>query len=84
MDLTNQSLLFLDHDLDEDTNLLTITIKDTLGSVIDTIIIENIKYKALMRALHVIATERTNPLESFVDSKLTYDVQADSVKVEFI
>ena len=84
MDLTNQSLLFLDHDLDEDTNLLTITIKDTLGSIIDTIVIENIKYKSLMRALSVIATERTNPLESFVDSKLTYDVQADSVKVEFI
>lgn len=84
MDLTNQSLLFLDHDLDEDTNILTITIKDTLGSTIDSIVIENIKYKAFMRSLYLIATERTNPLESYVDNKLTYDVQADSVKVDFI
>lgn len=84
MDLTNQSLLFLEHDLDEDTNILTITIKDSLGVIIDNIVIENIKYKALMRSLYVIAAERTNPLENYVDNKLTYNVQEDSVKVEFI
>jgi hypothetical protein len=84
MDLTGQSSLYIDHDLDEETNILTMTIKDELGVPIDTIVIENIKYKALMRTLYLIATERTNPLETWVDNKLTYNVQEDSVKVEFI
>lgn len=84
MNLVGQPVLYFDHDLDEDTNILTITINDSLGNPIDTIEIENIKYKAFMRALAVIAIERTNPLEDHQDNKLTYDVQADSVKVEFI
>jgi hypothetical protein len=62
MDLTNNHTIKTTYAVDPDTNLLTIEFKTDADVLIDSIIIEDIKYKPLIAALLNIAQERwTNP-----------------------
>lgn len=83
MDLTNQPNLIIDYELDEDTNILTATIKDGSSAVLGTIVIENSKYRSLMRALTVAADERVTSLMPQVGYRVEYDIQSNSSEVKF-
>jgi hypothetical protein len=83
MDLTNQPNLIVDYELDEDTNILTATIKDASSVVLGTIVIENSKYRSLMRALTVAADERVTSLMPQVGYRVEYDIQSSSSEVKF-
>jgi len=83
MDLTNQPSLIVDYELDEVTNILTATIKDSSAVVLGTIIIENSKYRSLMRALTVAADERVTSLMTQVGYRVEYDIQSNSSEVKF-
>jgi hypothetical protein len=83
MDLTNQPNLIVDYELDEVTNILTATIKDSNAVVLGTIIIENSKYRSFMRALTVAADERVTSLMPQVGYRVEYDIQSNSSEVKF-
>lgn len=83
MDLTNQPTLMMDHSLDEETGLLTISIKDGSEVELGTIVIENSKYRSLMRAMALTAEERVTSLMDQTGYKVTYDIQSLRSEVTF-
>lgn len=76
MDLTGQDTLRVYYALDPDTNVLTISIKDGLDVDLGEIIIENTKYRSLMKALTVMSEERVTSLMEQTDYKVAYDIQS--------
>lgn len=62
MDLKSQTELNVAFDLDTETNILTVDIKNDALISLGTIVIENIKFRALMKALAFMSQERvSNP-----------------------
>lgn len=83
MDLTSQSSIKITHDVDPDTNVVTITLLDSLDGELGTIEIENIKYRAFMRALETFATERVTPLMPQVSFRSNYEVNTGEGEIFF-
>lgn len=83
MDLRGQTELRLSIDLDSVTNIVTLDIKDDSNVSLGTIIVENIKFKALMKALAFITEERITTLDEQVASKTSYLVQDNSARITF-
>jgi len=83
MDLKDKSIVRTFYDLNEDTNILTITFKDELDVGIGTIEIENTKYRSLMRALALMSEERVTSLMEQVGYKVTYDIQSLIGEISF-
>jgi hypothetical protein len=84
MDLTNKPIIKTSYDLDPDTNILTITLKDYADVLIDTIIIENVKYKAFMKALEIVASERITTLTTQVGHRTVYKSQTNEAETVFV
>jgi hypothetical protein len=83
MDLTDKPKIRLFYELDEDTNILTITFKDDLDVELGTIEIENSKYRSFMKALALMSEERVTTLMEQVGYKVTYDIQSLIGEVSF-
>jgi len=83
MDLKDKTLVRTFYDLNEDTNILTITFKDELDVELGVIEIENNKYRSLMRALVLMSEERVTSLMEQVGHKVTYDIQSFIGVIEF-
>lgn len=84
MDLTNKPTIKTSYDLDPDTNILTIAIKDGADVLIDTITIENVKYKAFMKALEIVASERVSSLMTQVGHRTVYKAQSSEAETTFV
>lgn len=58
MNLVGKQVVKTSYSVDSETNILTVTFKDYLDVVIDSIVIENTKYASLVKALDIVASER--------------------------
>lgn len=83
MDLTSQTTIRTSYEVDPDTNILTITLKDGSNVELGTIVIENIKYRSLMRAMEVMASERVPSLETQTGYRVNYAVNTDEGEILF-
>lgn len=83
MNLTNQPNLKFTYELDEDTNILTVTIKDGSSVELGTFVIENGKYRSFVRALTIAADERVTSLMPQTGFRVEYDIQSNSSEVSF-
>lgn len=83
MDLTNQPILTVTYDLDDETGILTATFKDASDITLGTIEIENSKYRSLMRALTLAAEERVTSLMPQTGFRVSYDIQSERSEVKF-
>jgi rRNA-processing protein FCF1 len=84
MDLTSKLTIRTSYEVDPDTNILTIAFKDEYDVVIDTIRIENIKYKAFIKALGIIADERITSLMVQVGQRTTYTALTSKAETVFV
>ena len=84
MNLTSMPIIKTSYSVDED-NILTIDFIDpsTLTSV-GTITIENIKYKSLIKALEVIASERVSLLDIQVGHRTMYRKNDEEAETIFV
>jgi hypothetical protein len=84
MDFVGETIIKTSYAVDEDTGILTITFKDHADVVIDTLVIENIKYKSLIKALGIIADERITSLMTQVGHRTTYLALTNAAETVFI
>ena len=84
MDLTNQPVIKTLYELNEETNLLTINITDENDNPIDSIVIENIKYEAFLKALYFIAQERSRSLDVKSLARTEYNSVTELGIIEFV
>ncbi len=84
MDLTSQPIIKTSYEVDPDTEILTITFKDGSDVVIDTLIIENVKYRSLMKALEIISSERITSLMTQVGHRTVYWAQTSEGVTTFL
>lgn len=83
MDLTNNTVIKTSYAVDVD-NILTITFKDVANVVIDTIVIENVKYRSLMKALEIVSSERITSLMTQVGHRTVYHSQDNGAETTFL
>ena len=83
INLTSKPIIKTAYEVDED-NILTITFKDSLDVVIDVIVIENIKYRSLIRALEIISSERISSLDTQVGHRTIYKALDNEAETIFI
>jgi hypothetical protein len=83
MNLTGQTTIRTYYTLDPDTNILTIEIKDEADVLLDTIIIENTKYRSLMKAMALMSEERVTSLMEQIGFKVSYDIQSEIGVIKF-
>lgn len=83
MDLTAQPTLYITYELDPDTNILTMYIKDESNFSLGTIVIENSKYKSLMQAMALMAEERVTTLMAQTGYRNFYNVQDNTAEIVF-
>jgi hypothetical protein len=83
MNLVNQPNLKFTYELDEDTNILTVTIKDGSSVELGTFVIENSKYRSFVRALTIAADERVTSLMPQTGFRVEYDIQSNTSEVSF-
>jgi len=82
MDLTNKPLIKTAYSINNDTGILTITFSDEIGTI-DTLTIENNKFRAFFDAMAVIAEERTDPFAVRLKPRTLYNVSTEEGMVEF-
>lgn len=82
MDLVNKPLIMTSYNVNSETGILTITIGDGV-STIDTLTIENNKFRAFFEAMNVIAEERTDPFAVRLKPRVLYNASTEEGMVEF-
>lgn len=84
MDLTDKPTIKTAYEVDPDTNILTITFKDSADVEIGTLVIENVKYKSLMAALQLIASDRITSVMTQVGHRTIYRSYMDEGETIFV
>ena len=84
MNFVGETIIKTSYAVDEDTGILTITFRDNADVVIDTLVIENIKYKSFMKAMGFIAEERITTLMTQVRHRTTYLALTNAAETVFI
>ena len=84
MDFTGVTTVKTSYSLNEETNILTVTFKDESDVTIGTLVIENIKYKTLIKALGTIADERITSLMTQVGSRTAYRALDNQGETTFV
>lgn len=83
-DFSGQSTLKYDWSYDENTNLVTIVVKDALDVTLDTLIIERNRCRTFLESFGIIAREMFTDLDNTLQgSKLTFNKNTGAALLEF-
>lgn len=83
MDLRDKPILYTHYSLDDETGIVTISIRDDSNIELGSIVIENSKYRSFLRAMTLMSEERVTSIMEQVGYRTTYDVQKFVGLIEF-
>lgn len=83
MDLTNKPIINVSSYIDEVTNIITLTFKDDVATVLGTVAIEHSKLYSLVNAIEIFAKELTKDLITKTGFRMGYDVQSKGTEIKF-
>jgi len=83
MDLTNKPIIKISSSLDSDTNIITLTFKDDVDTVLGTVAIEHSKLQSLTNAVEIFSKELIKGLVTKTGFRMGYDVQSKGTEIKF-